>query len=95
MVATGDPPVPYLLLIIPQTVLMTWVVNSTRGSMLLAMLVHASLACALTTLYPGSRSIVEIALTWLAAAAVLLRYGPTDLARHHRVQLADVGVEAG
>jgi uncharacterized protein len=94
MVANGEPPIPYLLLIVPQTVLMTWVVNSTRGSMLLAMLFHAGLATALTTLYPGSQSMVEIALTWLVAAAVLVRYGPRDLARHHRVQLADVGVEA-
>jgi uncharacterized protein len=91
MVANGDPPVGYLLLIVPQTVLMTWVVNSTRGSMLLAMLFHASLATALTTLYPGSRSYVEIALTWLLAAAVVLRYGPSDLARHHRVQLPEGG----
>jgi uncharacterized protein len=87
MVATGDPPVPYLLLIVPQTVLMTWVVNSTRGSMLLAMLFHAGLATALTTLNPGSQSMMEIAVTWLAAAAVLVRYGPRDLARHNRVQL--------
>lgn len=87
MVAYGDQPVPYLLLIVPQAVLMTWVVNSTRGSMLLAMLFHASLATALTTLYPGSRSMVEVALTWLLAAAVVLRYGPRDLARRGRVQL--------
>jgi membrane protease YdiL (CAAX protease family) len=91
MVANGDPPVPYLLLIIPHTVLMTWVVNSTRGSMLLAMLFHASLATALTTLYPGSRSMVEIALTWLVATVVMLRYGPRDLAHRHRVQLAERG----
>ena len=91
MVATGDPPVPYLLLVVPQTVLMTWVVNSTRGSMLLAMLFHAGLATALTTLYPGSQSMVEIALTWLVAAAVLVRYGPRDLARHNRTQLPEGG----
>jgi membrane protease YdiL (CAAX protease family) len=91
MVAYGDPPVPYLLLIVPHTVLMTWVVNSTRGSMLLAMLFHASLATALTTLYPGSRSMVEIVLTWLVAAAVLVRSGPRDLTRHNRVQLPEGG----
>jgi membrane protease YdiL (CAAX protease family) len=90
MVANGDPPVPYLLLIVPHTVLMTWVVNSTRGSMLLAMLFHASLATALTTLYPGSRSTVEIVLSWLVAAAVLMRYGPRDLAHRDRVQLVEV-----
>jgi uncharacterized protein len=94
MVANGEPPVPYLLLIVPQTVLMTWVVNSTRGSMLLAMVFHASLATALTTLYPGSQSMVEIALTWLVAAAVLVRYGPRDLA-HHRVQLPEGGTGMG
>jgi uncharacterized protein len=86
MVANGEPPIPYLLLIVPHTMLMTWVVNSTQGSMLVAMLFHAGLATALTTLYPGSQSIVEIALTWLAATAVLVRYGPGDLARHDRVQ---------
>jgi uncharacterized protein len=91
MAAYGDPLVPYLLLIVPQTVLMTWVVNSARGSMLLAMLFHAGLACALTTLYPGSRSMVEIALTWLLAAAIVLRYGPRDLARRDRVRLPEGG----
>jgi membrane protease YdiL (CAAX protease family)/N-acetylglutamate synthase-like GNAT family acetyltransferase len=88
MVANGEPPIPYLLLIVPHTMLMTWVVNSTRGSMLLAMLFHAGLATALTTLYPGSQSMVEIVLTWLVAAAVLVRYGPRELARRDRVQLA-------
>lgn len=91
MVAYGDPLVSYLLLIVPQTVLMTWVVNSARGSMLLAMLFHASLATALTTLYPGSRSMVEIVLTWLVATAVVVRYGPRDLARCHRVQPLEGG----
>jgi uncharacterized protein len=86
MVAYGDPPVSYLLLIVPHTVLMTWVVNSTQGSMLLAMLFHASLATALTTLYPGSRSTVEIVLTWLVAAAVVLRCGPDDLVRRGQAQ---------
>jgi membrane protease YdiL (CAAX protease family) len=89
MAANGEPLVPYLLLIAPQTVLMTWVVNSAQGSMLLAMLFHAGLATALTTLYPGSQSLVEIVLTWLVAAAVLVRYGPRDLARRDRVQLAE------
>ena len=95
MVANGEAPVPYLLLIVPQTVLMTWVVNSTGGSMLLAMLFHASLATALTTLYPGSRSMVEVVLTWLVAAAVVLRYGPHDLARRGRVQLPSVNHRTG
>jgi uncharacterized protein len=89
MMAYGEPPLPSLLLIVPQTVLMTWVVNSARGSMLVAVLFHASLNTALTTLSVGSLSMVEIALTWLVAAAVLVRYGPRDLARLHRIQLPD------
>lgn len=87
MVAYGDPIVLYLLLIVPHTVLMTWVVNSARGSMLLAMLFHAGLSTALTTLYPGSRSVVEIVLTWLVAMVVVVRWGPRDLARCDRVRL--------
>jgi uncharacterized protein len=87
MGAYGDPLVPYLLLIVPQTVLMTWVVNSARGSMLLAMLFHAGLNTALTTLYAGSWSTLEIVLTWLVTAVVVVRYGPRDLARRDRVQL--------
>jgi membrane protease YdiL (CAAX protease family) len=89
MVADGDPPVPYLLLIVPHTVLMTWVVDSTRGSMLLAMLFHAGLATALTTLDPGSRSMVEIVLTWLVTAAVLVGYGPRDLDHRDRVRIPE------
>ncbi len=91
MVALGDPPVPYLLLIVPQTVLMTWVVNGTGGSMLLAMLFHAGLNTALTTLYAGSWSTLEILLTWLVAVAVVLRYGPRDLAPRGRVQFPEEG----
>jgi hypothetical protein len=59
-VAYGEPVIYSLLLIAPQTVLMTWVVNSANGSMLLAMLFHAGLAVALTALYAGSRSLVEM-----------------------------------
>jgi uncharacterized protein len=88
MAANGDPPVPYLLLIVPHTVLMTWVVNSTRGSMVLATLFHASLNTALTTLYPGSQSMVEIVLTWLVAGAVVLRCGPDALVGRRDAQPA-------
>jgi membrane protease YdiL (CAAX protease family) len=91
MVAHGDPIVLCLLLIVPQTVLMTWVVNSAGGSMLLAMLFHAGLNTALTTLYPGSWSLVEIVLTWLVAVAVVLWCGPGDLAWRERVQFPEGG----
>jgi GNAT superfamily N-acetyltransferase len=37
---------------------------------------------------------VEIVLTWLVAAAVLVRYGPRELARRDRVQLAKDEVTA-
>lgn len=86
-IAYGESVAHSLLLIVPQTVLMTWVVNSARGSMWLAMLFHASLAVALTALYAGSVSSVEVVLTWLVAAVVVLIYGPSDLATRPRVSL--------
>lgn len=86
-VAYGESVIYSLLLIVPQTVLMTWVVNSASGSMLLAMLFHAGLAVGLTALYAGSQSFVEIVLTWLVTIAVVLRYGPRDLSRAARVVL--------
>jgi membrane protease YdiL (CAAX protease family) len=87
-VAFGDSLVRSLLLIVPQTVLMTWVFNRTGGSMLLALLFHAGLAVALTPLYPGSQSFIEVTLTWLITAAVVLRYGPRNLSQLTRVTLS-------
>jgi membrane protease YdiL (CAAX protease family) len=91
MVAHGDPLVPYLLLIVPHTVLMTWVVNCARGSMLLAMLFHAGLNTALTTLSVGSSSVVEILLTWLVTVAVILRYRPRELTPRGHARLPQGG----
>lgn len=77
--AYGESVLYSVLLIVPQTVLMTWVVNSAAGSMLLAMLFHASLAVSLTALYPGSHSLVEVVLTWTVTVAITLVYGPRSL----------------
>jgi hypothetical protein len=55
--------------------------------MLLALLFHAGLVVALTPLYAGSQSSIEVTLTWLITAAVVLRYGPRDLSKVTRVSL--------
>jgi membrane protease YdiL (CAAX protease family) len=89
-VAYGDSLVHSLLLIVPQTILMTWLVNSARGSMVIALLFHAGLVVALTPLYAGSRSVVEIVLTWLVTIAVIQRCGPRDLSKAMRVSLPPV-----
>jgi hypothetical protein len=89
-IAYGDSFAHSLLLIVPQTILMTWLVNSTRGSMIIALLFHAGLVVALTPLYAGSYSLVEIVLTWLVAIAVIQHYGPRDLSTAIRVSLPPV-----
>jgi hypothetical protein len=72
----------------PKTVIMTLgVVNGTRGNMLIAILFLASLTAALTTLYAGSRSSIEIVLTWLVAVAVAVLTGPRNLSSRARVRV--------
>jgi membrane protease YdiL (CAAX protease family) len=80
IVAYGDSLAPYLALIVAHSVLIAWIVNSTGGSMLLAMLFHAGLNTALPTLSTGATSPVELALTWLMTAVVIMRCGPRNLA---------------
>ena len=87
MVVYGDPFLPYMLLIVPQTIIFTWLVNSAGGSMVIALLYHASLNTALTALYAGSWSPPQIVLTWLVAIAVTFRYGPRHLAARERVRI--------
>lgn len=83
-VASGESVVLQLLQIVAVTVLITWVVNSTRGSMLLAMVFHASLVVSLVALKAGPVSWVEVTLTWAAAIVVIAAFGRRDLSRSRR-----------
>lgn len=68
--------------IIASAVLYTWVFNNTRGSLLLALLFHASQA-ATGVMLPasGAHPLIGVAIGWAAAIGVVLWAGPTNLSR--------------
>jgi membrane protease YdiL (CAAX protease family) len=92
----------FLAYLIPFTILITWVFNSTGGSVLMAMIVHAFmnasnvvwrvlpeyLAEPASVAEAVARNVhVHLMLTivlWVAAAAIVITYGPSDLSRRPR-----------
>jgi membrane protease YdiL (CAAX protease family) len=64
----------YLLGITGEAVLYTWLFNSTGGSLLLVLLLHAAMS--ITGLFLAAtdgNAVIGVALTWLAVLAILLR----------------------
>jgi len=90
----------FLVFLLPVSILITWVFNSTGGSVLLVMILHAVLNAstspmwraipdystreATTTAVTTHLYLVQAAVLWVAVIAVVLVYGPRDLARHPR-----------
>lgn len=82
-------PVWLLVEIVGATVLYTWVYNNTGGSLLLAFLFHDALNTAGNVILPGVMAASYTAgyarasagLTWVAAAIVVIAFGPTRLRR--------------
>ncbi len=72
--------VPYVFGLLPWTILWTWLFNNTRGSLLLAILWHASLnTCSVAfPLPPGDPVVIGVSV--VAAVAVLVLAGPARLA---------------
>lgn len=81
-----------LLRIVPEAILLTWLYNSTNGSVLLCMLFHATynvtnvFAVGATFQIPGGgelnlSQITEPVVWWLAALVVIVVYGGRYLAR--------------
>jgi membrane protease YdiL (CAAX protease family) len=74
------------------SVLLTWVYNSIRGSLLMVVLLHATINLPITLLYDalGSRVTVPVllyfGLTVVAAIVVVIVAGPAHLSRTHRKQ---------
>lgn len=64
------------------SVVFAWLLNNTRGSLLLALLLHSSIA--LTGLFLASATggyLIEAAVRWGLVAFLLWRYGPRTLTR--------------
>jgi membrane protease YdiL (CAAX protease family) len=92
----------FLAYLVPFTILITWVFNSTGGSVLMVMIVHAFmnasnavwktlpeyLAEPASAAEAAARNVhVHLMLTivlWVAAAAIVVIYGPSDLSRRPR-----------
>jgi membrane protease YdiL (CAAX protease family) len=79
------------------SVLLTWVYNSTGGSLLLVVLLHATANLPIRLLYDslGSRVTVPVllyfGLTVVAAIVVVIVAGPKHLSRKHRKQEEEEG----
>jgi membrane protease YdiL (CAAX protease family) len=100
----------FLFFLLPVSVLITWVFNSTGGSVLVVMILHAVLNASGTPLwraipeYGAMESptvalvtynyLLQAAVLWAGAIVVVLVYGATNLSRRSRQVPADAEVEA-
>lgn len=92
----------FLVFLLPFPILYTWIFNSTGGSVLMVMILHAvtnastgplwrAIPDAATTVSSTNVYLFQAAVLWVAAAAVVLVYGARNLSRRPR----QVPVEAG
>ncbi|HYO72510.1 MAG TPA: type II CAAX endopeptidase family protein [Archangium sp.] len=100
----------FLVFMLPVSVLITWIFNSTGGSVLVVMILHAVLNASGTPMwraipeYGAMESptaalvtynyLLQAAVLWAGAIAVVLAYGATNMSRRPRQVPADAEVEA-
>jgi membrane protease YdiL (CAAX protease family) len=100
----------FLVFLLPVSILITWVFNSTGGSVLMIMLLHAMLNASsgplwraipeYSTLESTSTALityiylVQAAVLWVGAIAVVLIYGASNLSRKPRQVLVAAGAES-
>ena len=79
----------YATLALGSSVIYTWLYNSTRGNVLLPMLLHAATNAALILMPDGALAMwIAAALAWTVAATLLTLHGPTNLAGTARARPA-------
>jgi uncharacterized protein len=95
---TGDPVktptfyVAFFAAVFPMSVLLTWVYNSTGGSLLMVVILHATVNLPVTLVIDdlGTRgrvpSLLYFGLLVVAAIVVVMVAGPKHLSRKHRKQ---------
>ena len=82
----------FVVSVIALSVVLTWVYNSTRGSLLMVVLLHATYNLPITLAIDdlGSRATVPVLLYFgllvVAAIVVVIVAGPKHLSRKHRKQ---------
>ncbi len=81
--------------LVTYSVLATWILNGAHGSMLLAVVFHASLNTAMNVISSRETALIELALAWIVVAAVVLRFGPRELAGAKRFAWQEGGPGGG
>ena len=87
------PYVGFLVFAVAESILTTWIFNSTGGSVLLPTVFHAATDASLAFIGLGTDALlfwVAVAVTWVAAIGVILAYGPALLARVEPAQRDEI-----
>jgi uncharacterized protein len=99
----------FLVFLLPVSIVITWVFNSTEGSVLMVMILHAVLNASsplwraipeygamesTTTAVITHIYLVQVAVLWVGAVIVVLVYGVSNLSRKPRQVLDVVGAES-
>jgi uncharacterized protein len=75
----GDPgerePIPYILSVVAESVLLAWIYNSTRGSLLLVIVFHGAVNTAAKFLLPEFDGVSRLIAWWTYAASFVLAAG--------------------